>query len=472
MKLKLLNKKNPFPILFKNIFSFFLFPFSFKKTFYFSLKIFFLFSFFFFHFSCSSSTSPQTVTFSGTVTLEDTTDYSGVEVMLFKPVEIDTALTNLNKQYPGVGIEVNQRTEFYWREHTPVYQTTTDASGKWQIKNVEPGTYHIVAKKDGYGWRVLYDSNEKSENKIHLKKAITWQGQYNSLVEIPTESYVRVMGNATLGQGLVVNQGVIIEILNGQQGLKNIDLQINGDLSILGKDHASVFLFSDIAQNNDDMMIINAQKVEVEHLVCRNFANGISIEAAPMVKIKNNRFEQMGVALTINECDSLELSNNVFSRFENSAIKTFSCHLSLTRNIIYDCLNFGLDSKNANNSLLNRNIFKSCRQFATAFNKGGYAYKPEVFITISNNDYMSNENHIFLGYSLYGGINYNNFFHSNAYHIRTHLRTKADTLDCTNNYWGTLNIDQKIYDAHDFNDPNQIGPIINYDPFSLTPIEY
>ena len=89
-----------------------------KQEISFSSKVFCLFSFFIFLLSCSTPTDDdKKVTFSGTVTLEGETDRSGVTVMLFKPIELDTALTNLNAQYPGIGIEINQRTEFFWREH-------------------------------------------------------------------------------------------------------------------------------------------------------------------------------------------------------------------------------------------------------------------------------------------------------------------------------------------------------------------
>ena len=98
-------------------FSFFIFLFSPKKTFASKLTIrdfailAQLLSFSFYLLSCSTPTENNKVTFSGTVTLEDTSDFSGVTVSLYAPVELDTALTNLNAQYPGVGIEINQRTE-------------------------------------------------------------------------------------------------------------------------------------------------------------------------------------------------------------------------------------------------------------------------------------------------------------------------------------------------------------------------
>ncbi|RMG24107.1 MAG: hypothetical protein D6732_24070, partial [Methanobacteriota archaeon] len=175
--------------------------------------ILFLFSFFFFLFSCKNSTSPSTITLSGTVTLEDTTDYSGVKVMIFEPVEIDTALTNLNQRYPGIGVEINQRTEFFWREHTPIAETTTDKNGHWEIKVNGSGPYHIVVQKDGYGWRCMYDRME-GEHNIFLKKAIIWSGVIDSNVVVPEGSFVEVLSNTifNIGTNLIIEPFTIIEM--------------------------------------------------------------------------------------------------------------------------------------------------------------------------------------------------------------------------------------------------------------------
>ena len=85
--------------LYISIFFFFLFS-SFKSK---SLPFFFFLISFFLIISCGKdSTKPDTVTFSGTVTLEGQTDHSGVKVSLYKPVELDTALVRINQQYPNI----------------------------------------------------------------------------------------------------------------------------------------------------------------------------------------------------------------------------------------------------------------------------------------------------------------------------------------------------------------------------------
>ena len=49
--------------------------------------------------NCKTTILYNNITFYGKVTLKDTTDYSGVKVMLFAPVKIDTIFINLNKNF-------------------------------------------------------------------------------------------------------------------------------------------------------------------------------------------------------------------------------------------------------------------------------------------------------------------------------------------------------------------------------------
>lgn len=56
-------------------------------------------------FSCEESTKPETVTFSGTVTLEGEIDHAGAKVSLYKPVELDTALVRINQQCSQIDVQ-------------------------------------------------------------------------------------------------------------------------------------------------------------------------------------------------------------------------------------------------------------------------------------------------------------------------------------------------------------------------------
>ncbi len=470
MKLKQLNKKESF--------IFFHFPSKIIYHFYYFL---FPFSFFLYLFSCNHSTSPQTLTSSGMVTLADTSDYSGVEVMLFKPIEIDTALTNLNKQYPGVGIELTQRTEFYWREHEPAYQTTTDASGHWKIAGVEAGTYHLVVNKEGYGWRVLYDTDARNETTITMKKALIWQGTYTEPVTVPENSFVQVTGNTVFEQGLSVEPGVVIEFKNKENTTpqEKIKITIYGNLKINGTTDHPVYIVADDSSNYNNIEINDAATAQVTYCIARWMYNPFYLKNVPLVQVENSRFDKDKIGLAINNSDSALVKNNFITRIGIDGMQTFDTHLNLQRNTIYDCTNFGLRSKSSNNSIVKYNVLKKCKNYGIALNFKYFT----TYLDIKNkiklifNDFSSNNNHIFVGLNIMIVCNVNNFFNSENFHIVAKLnkRLKTDTLNFKNNYWGYIKnylIETKIYDIRKNDTTKYHGPIIDYSYFKLKGINW
>jgi len=72
------------------------------------IKYFLFFILLFFIVSCPDpSSNNDLVTISGTVTLEGETDHSGVTIALYKPVELDTALVRINKEYFNIGVQIS-----------------------------------------------------------------------------------------------------------------------------------------------------------------------------------------------------------------------------------------------------------------------------------------------------------------------------------------------------------------------------
>ncbi|HQB50530.1 MAG TPA: carboxypeptidase-like regulatory domain-containing protein, partial [Candidatus Cloacimonas sp.] len=110
-----------------------------------------------FAFLCNScSTKANKGTISGTVTLfndipdyyiENPMDFSGVTVALYKTAVLDTTLVRINQQYPQIGVQITQETEFDHRNFKPLKVTTTDAIGKFSFPSLTPGDYNIVIWK-------------------------------------------------------------------------------------------------------------------------------------------------------------------------------------------------------------------------------------------------------------------------------------------------------------------------------------
>ena len=116
-------------------------------------------------YSCSSSTEPKQGSLSGRIVLvndtgnsmNDPIDFSGITVALYKLTEIDTTISRINREYPAIGIQVSQETEFDHRLQNPIITTNTDSNGNFEITSINAGTYNVVILKEGWGFRYFYN---------------------------------------------------------------------------------------------------------------------------------------------------------------------------------------------------------------------------------------------------------------------------------------------------------------------------
>jgi len=63
----------------------------------------------------------------------------------------------LNEKYLYIGIFISQGTEFDHRLAREVGNTSTGKDGSFELKDVGEGDYIVVAEKEGYGWRYVFD---------------------------------------------------------------------------------------------------------------------------------------------------------------------------------------------------------------------------------------------------------------------------------------------------------------------------
>lgn len=144
----------------------------------FHCSLFILLSLFILHSSffitgCSSSTKPKTGSLSGRVILVNDTgdptldpvDFSGVTVALYKLAELDTTIVRINQEYPQIGVQISQETEFDHRLQNPVKVVTTESDGNYRFDRVALGSYNLVAMKQGWGYFYIYNIQlaEKSD---------------------------------------------------------------------------------------------------------------------------------------------------------------------------------------------------------------------------------------------------------------------------------------------------------------------
>lgn len=264
-----------------------------------------LFFSFLFLIACSDNgTDPDEngQSFSGKITLEGQTDYSGVTVMLFNPVTIDTTLTNLNSRYPGVGIELNQQTEFHWWEHTPTYQTTTAGDGNWKIENVAEGTHHVVAKKDGFGWKVIFQA-PTTENNIQLSPVIALSGIVDQDLVVEADKHVLIASNVRFNQGrtLTVELGSTFEFQN------NAVLNIKGQVNIAGQTNNKILFMSETVNNQSKVILEQSNNSTLNNIVFHNVRGGLYIRNSNSLSILNSRFSEGNTGIEIFNANGLNI---------------------------------------------------------------------------------------------------------------------------------------------------------------------
>ena len=418
---------------------------------------------------CSKdSTKPEMVTFSGTVTLEGKTDYNGVTVSLYQPVVLDTALVRINQQYPNIGVQISQETEFDHREHSPLYSTNTDASGHWKIEEVTPGTYNVVAEKDSFGWRYRYNS-EGGQNNFDLKKAFYLKGQYNSVFSIPGNSFINISGNVLFSNNsqLNIGAGTVIEFEN------NSNLEIYGQLDCSG-DNNNPILFSSKSQSDSwKFRLMQSSVLNMDFCYFFSVPNGIYFSSIDSASVDHCRFQDGLYAIEIFDCPKFLIQNSLVSDMEDG-IKTSNSHSSIFRNVIINIADNAITSLNEMNSTWEYNLIKNCGNIGIALNPAGYAYT-DTWIKLFYNDFINNKDHLVLGQYGWCMANYNNFINESNYIVYTSAIIDIDTLNFRNNYWNyitPLEIDQKIYDLNDMSGIPNVGCIVDYRDFSNIYIEW
>ncbi len=453
--------------------------------------IYFLFfiSYFLF-FSCSSPTTTNTVTFSGTVTLEDTTDFSGVTVSLYAPVELDTALVRINKQYPNIGVQISQETEFDHREHEPLYSTTTDKNGKWQIKASE-GEYNMVAEKEGWGWKYVFKQSPASGLNAALYRVQILSGVLSDGITFKTDHVYKLQGNVIFPDGfnyifqsnalLLAGSGAKalfygnptfpengfvffkggqpqesywngIELYKQGSGMHNIFISNAGrGLSIKANSISIQQAYLQKAKSTG-VALTNVSAVSITHSLITGSITGMdfySLDSA--ITIEANLFAyNTDVALLANEARPV-VKNNYFG-YNQTAI---SCQFNSNAHIEHNQIEF---------SDLYGIVLGGSDPLIEYNNLNG---NKSTSIRIPPTGYAGSSNPI---------IHFNNFEHSDI-HIYIH-GTNANPnkfdINAKNNWWGTgskTNIINLITDKSDLSqdDPNiSYTGYVNFEPYSFS----
>lgn len=432
-------------------------------SFVFSLLSFFIFG------GCSDSpsSSEDTLSMSGTVQLEEKTDHSGVTIGLYRLIELDTAIVRLNQQYPNIGVQISQQTEFDHREHEPVARTTSNASGSWKIDGIQSGQYHVVAEKDSFGWKYLY--NKEPDNSINI-------GTLNEVVYL---KYV-LSQNTTINQrqvvaeDLIIPDGIKLTLTGGSILLipNNSDVEVLGILELNGNSNNPVFITSELSKKWRKIDIKSSAKFIAEYCVFNNTENGI-INQSTDFTFNNNilRVSDLGI-VNFNVKETLLLSNNNFINNQIGLESENGSGLRMEGNLFFNNKE-AIRLISSTNNLITQNIFYEDSIALTANPPGGFGYS-RTNGNIRYSQFEKNSIGIIIGGNVILSGMDNNFINHKNMFIKAPLgsRSSIDTLDFSGNYWGMFQENQiknMISDADDKNP--KWGTYINVNPFETAAVD-
>lgn len=453
---------------------------------------------------CSKPSSPSTGTVTGTVTLENQSNYQGVTVTLYVPTEIDQELSDIQSLHPDVGLSIDQRLVFDHRLANAMATTETASDGSYTFENIPSGGFVVLAEMELFGYQERFDLMVKSGSKtvvpqIDLLEEKELGGNLASSITLDANRYYVVSSDVTVlsGATLTIEPGAHI----GFDGYHT--LLINGNLNAVGSEEEMiVFTSRKKAPVPGDWRRIefNSSSEEAEMRWCK-------VEYATIGIYGNGAWPALGYNVIRNNVEKgllcvstfdtpIEVTNNLIMNNDNG-IWLENVHEGVIQgNIVFGNQESGIGCQESSpilkNNLCMTNkyglyiVYESnpqCQNTLLMSNVygmacGGYS-KPLVHLC---NFTHNSQAAIFIFIPPYASraqptVRFNNFDEQVGL-IEVYGGPTAPNdldIDATNNYWGGLSTDEIDRLIHDKNDVTPdlapyIGEVI-YQPMEAAEID-
>lgn len=446
-----------------------------------------------FAFLCNScSTKANKGTISGTVTLfndipdyyiENPMDFSGVTVALYKTAVLDTTLVRINQQYPQIGVQITQETEFDHRNFKPLKVTTTDAIGKFSFPSLTPGNYNIVIWKNEWGIRyictvkaienennnigniVLYPATYYNSTIVSEPTTFKSDHSYFILTDVNFTSSVEFQPRAQI----FINPGCMLKFYGA---VTTPEFTSSKDMWKItsGKE---IYSTSPVTMDVDSYysgVNFYGDEINLRTGIVRYGNNGLSTNNIMSNYFKNIILSECGTALTINE-GNVNISFIIFSNCGDSGVIDSSnigenIEILITKSIfnnikeraiyiqkdglynINNCYfnnntNYAIIARFCNGNI-NHNIFDKCKYHIKTDYDHNIIRSNEIHY---NNFYQADTSIIPNG--TINNINNNNFYGPNRYFINIFYVSISSDVNATFNYWSTDEVSTYLADAED-----------------------
>lgn len=440
--------------------------------------------------SCDSSTSSsEKGDLTGSIFLENMDDHSGITIELYNLADLDPEIVKINNEYPNIGVIVNQQTDFDHRVESPISSTSTDNNGEFKVSNIPVGTYNLVARKDGWGWRNIYEVQiTESSNSVNSKKeniylypeqvisgtiieSIIIEPFHHLIVEedvlfLPN-SYFELKPNAVCR----INGGKKIEIMGGckLQGLKDNYFVVTSNSVSKNKniEYYSTFVIEEGATISNNIIVYGDFKygnipmyskineIVFSNSVISNCYSGIYLSfinnGTAVNNLARNVEGESNAGIYFEQVTQGDIMNNITINCTNGIMVKDYCDPQISNNINLN--NFYGIQLFASNSIVTHNTIDNCTY---GMRLCGIS-QPQV----SLNQILNSEYGFFLGYSgYYTAVQpaiHNNNISSSRYFYYVRLTSQKD-IEAQNNYYFTQDyelINTMIYDKEDYHESNQ-----------------
>lgn len=467
--------------------------------------------------SCSTNANKGTI--SGKVILfndipdlfiDNPIDFSGVTVALYKTAELDTTLVRINQQYPQIGVQITQETEFDHRNFKPLKVTTTDAIGKFSFPSLTPGDYNLVIWKNEWGIRyicsvkaiekennnigniVLYPANIYNSTIVSEPTIFKSDHSYFILTDVNFTSSVEFQPRAQI----FINPGCMVKFYGSVTTPEFTSSKEMWKITSSKEIYSTSTVTMDVDSYYSAVNFYGTE-INIRSGIVRYGDNALNSIYVNSNYITYTLFEDCGTALNINEGD-VDIANLVIFNCNNSGI-VFTSKLGGDLNVYI--------TKSIANNINQRAVSIERAKILTINN----CYFYDNYYAISNkycdsifehNEFLDNYYDIHyskIAYNLHNEIHYNNFFKSYTESIFLSGETNNITennffgptgyfiyilrsvspfsmvcydVNAINNYWALENIDNYLADAND-NDEFSINcpHYIIYMPILANPVK-
>lgn len=310
---------------------------------------------------CNKTTAPKSGSLSGRVILVNDTDepaldpvdFSGVTVALYRLATLDTMIVRINQEYPTIGVQINQETEFDHRLQNPVAVTTTNPDGSFLLSKLPIGTYNLVAMKKGWGYQYKFQvSLAQGENTLYsdsglrskLESAITLRPEVNMPSVLNQEITFKNGKHYIFHQDSIILAPVMIETGAVLRVAPGCDLSFISSLNMLMSDDAERFTitsdaFSYTTAAKDSLSCFGKIKLSspdgyaIAHGKICNIQDGIQTQAGD-ISFEDMVFSDGGTSIVAGQAD-ITFSNSVVRRF-NQISQNYYNNVNVANNVYYD----------------------------------------------------------------------------------------------------------------------------------------